>query len=192
MISGNRYSLYGILDDNSEKYIENLVKHINGKLPDEKPHFTIVYGPRMMTEKEETSKDFGIALYPVQNLNPKSIDLKFMGVGHFIRKDKIHIFLEFDSKTLTDIQVETRKLIPELQEDYRYYSKKAGDRSYDFPPKRWLHITISSIPNDEDSFKNLVYIEDKIRDYLSDNDFDFKVKNIAMVSAVSDTIIELL
>jgi hypothetical protein len=201
--SNPRYALYAELPRHvcqlTERIRDRLSTVVGIKVVTERPHFTIVFGPELEAGKPEAiDRESAAGVYP--NLMGHAADafeeedIYFCGVSHFLRRDAIHIHLEYTSKSLTKLQVDLRNQDPGLQRDYARYDKDAGDSSYANPPLRWLHVSLASVPRQGGWENAVIAVEDAVRDVIAEESIrddaclrSFAPEGLTVVSAVTDT-----
>jgi hypothetical protein len=207
---GPRYALYADLPPAVATMIATVKEALKLKgtvePSTEEPHFTILFGPRLLPdEKEALSREDAILVYPcIGSLLPDPsriagdalpADVVYRGVSHFVREKEVHIHLEFESPTLTAMHVFLRETA-DLERDYAYYHEHAGgDSSYANPPRRWLHVSIASVPRTAHWQDVVVQVEEVVRDLVDQHWTPelarFRPEGFAVISAVTDTRIPL-
>ena len=138
------------------------------------------FGPRLFW-RAEIATDAASAAY-----------VCYQGVSHFLRAKEVHVHLAFNSPILTEFQVRMRKATPGLEEEYKEHALRAGDRSYDNPPVRWLHVSLATIERTGHWEDKVLRVEEAARNAIASKGLEsalqsVSVHSICALSAVTDT-----
>jgi hypothetical protein len=211
-----KYAVYGLVDDQFKEKIlmlQSELKRITQDkvtIPSEDPHITILFGPTLPDGEDE------ILTNNVSDLLPKFMEV-FGGihpeysvckVAAFDRENGYIIHVKLNSPLSTEMQSHLRLHIKEVGDWYNdQYSKlkqRADDepgslsgmtedyQSYAMPPKEWCHITLGTISREMGC--RLGWILSKLNERLleiPEIEIKRKIKTIALVSAITDTIVPL-
>lgn len=165
----------------------------------EPAHLTVLYGPALAEgEREALTRAEALCVYPGADeaLCVYTEPTRYRGVAHFIRERNINVHLEFANSRLDCLHTTLRDRLPGVQEEYKklHAETRAYDQSYASPPRRWLHLSLGTVPATGPTYlQDLVCVEDAVRD-LADEELigAMYVCGIDLVSAVTDTHVRIV
>ena len=118
----------------------------------------------------------------------------FSGRSDAVRKETagwLHMHTELGMYDI-GYQVRMRKATPGLEEEYKEHALRAGDRSYDNPPVRWLHVSLATIERTGHWEDKVLRVEEAARNAIASKGLEsalqsVSVHSICALSAVTDT-----
>lgn len=197
----HNYAVYGLLSSSTQQTIQQFIdQHLvqlqaskQITIPKELPHVTILYGPALSDNTSEiTDAERVEEVYPeIRSLVQHPYKLVYRGVSHFKSINRYIIKLEFECQALTDLQVQLRQRLPQVNQIYLDEESTRGTLSKALPPVRWIHVTLCFVEIHNDTMskdlEKVLDIEEKARQYFKDFPVEIILENIAVMSAVSDT-----